>query len=79
MTDDFLLDQIIPKSQLKITAGGEPGCYTYKGDSGNSVNCYYCPKCTTHIYHHQVRAPLRHLRPQKPAVVQFLTTKLLNV
>jgi hypothetical protein len=21
--------------------------------TGNSVNCYYCPKCTTHIYHHQ--------------------------
>lgn len=21
--------------------------------AGNSVNCYYCPKCTTHIYHHQ--------------------------
>lgn len=20
---------------------------------GNSVNCYYCPHCTTHIYHHQ--------------------------
>lgn len=21
--------------------------------TGNDVNCYYCPKCTTHIYHHQ--------------------------
>lgn len=20
---------------------------------GNSVKCYYCPHCTTHIYHHQ--------------------------
>ena len=20
---------------------------------GKAVNCYYCPKCTTHIYHHQ--------------------------
>lgn len=46
-------DQIIPKSALKITNGGEPSCYSYKGDSGKSVNCYYCPKCTTHIYHHQ--------------------------
>lgn len=26
---------------------------TYKGDSGKDVNCYYCPHCTTHIYHHQ--------------------------
>ena len=21
--------------------------------AGKSVKCYYCPKCTTHIYHHQ--------------------------
>lgn len=47
------MNQIIPKANLKITSGGEPGCYAYKGDSGKSVNCYYCPKCTTHIYHHQ--------------------------
>ncbi|KAF2720918.1 hypothetical protein K431DRAFT_285387 [Polychaeton citri CBS 116435] len=47
------MNQIIPKSALKITEGGELGCYTYKGDSGNDVNCYYCPKCTTHVYHHQ--------------------------
>ena len=20
---------------------------------GKGVHCYYCPKCTTHIYHHQ--------------------------
>lgn len=69
----YTLNQIVPKSALKITAGGEPSKYSYKGDSGmftlsflshlqhptltqsagNSVNCYYCPKCTTHIYHHQ--------------------------
>ncbi|KAK3115381.1 hypothetical protein LTR53_005328 [Teratosphaeriaceae sp. CCFEE 6253] len=46
-------NQIVPKSVLKITKGGEPSNYKYTGDSGNSVNCYYCPKCTTHIYHHQ--------------------------
>merc|ERR1711915_800795 len=39
----------------KILGGG---AYTMnqiipKGNSGKSVNCYYCPKCTTHIYHHQ--------------------------
>jgi hypothetical protein len=77
----YTLNQIVPKSALKITSGGEPAKYSYKGDSGefqhsldslpaisftsasharpdhtflgNSVNCYYCPKCTTHIYHHQ--------------------------
>jgi len=21
--------------------------------TGSSVNCYYCPNCTTHVYHHQ--------------------------
>lgn len=47
------MNQIIPKANLKITSGGEPSVYSYKGDSGKSVNCYYCPKCTSHIYHHQ--------------------------
>ncbi|QDS70552.1 hypothetical protein FKW77_010422 [Venturia effusa] len=36
----FSLNQIIPKSQLKFT-------------KGKAVNCYYCPNCTTHVYHHQ--------------------------
>ncbi|GAB7329791.1 hypothetical protein MBLNU13_g01517t1 [Cladosporium sp. NU13] len=49
----YTLNQIVPKSALKITSGGEPAKYSYKGDSGNSVDCYYCPKCTVHIYHHQ--------------------------
>ena len=22
--------------------------------AGKDVHCYYCPKCTTHVYHHQV-------------------------
>ncbi|KAK3716524.1 hypothetical protein LTR37_006420 [Vermiconidia calcicola] len=47
------MNQIIPKSNLKITQGGEPGKYTYYGDSGKGVHCYYCQHCTTHIYHHQ--------------------------
>jgi hypothetical protein len=21
--------------------------------SGNPVHCYYCPNCTSHVYHHQ--------------------------
>ena len=21
--------------------------------TGKPVNCYYCPNCTTHVYHHQ--------------------------
>lgn len=30
----YTMNQIIPKSALKITKGGEPGKYTYYGDSG---------------------------------------------
>ncbi|KAB8343130.1 hypothetical protein FH972_022723 [Carpinus fangiana] len=48
----YSLNQIIPKKNLKITKGALK-TYTYKGDSGKSVNCYYCPNCTTHAYHHQ--------------------------
>jgi len=48
------LNQIIPKSALKFTKGGDNlGKYTYQGDSGKSVHCYYCPNCTSHMYHHQ--------------------------
>ncbi|EOD48466.1 hypothetical protein GTA08_BOTSDO11609 [Neofusicoccum parvum] len=50
----FTLNQIIPKSALKFTAGGDSlKTYTYTGESGKPVNCYYCPNCTTHPYHHQ--------------------------
>ncbi|MCJ1246934.1 hypothetical protein MMC30_004145 [Trapelia coarctata] len=48
----FSLNQIIPKDDLKITQG-ELKSYDYSGDSGNPVHCYYCPNCTTHVYHHQ--------------------------
>ena len=33
----FTMNQIIPKSQLKITKGGEPSKYTYYGDSGTCM------------------------------------------
>lgn len=36
------MNQIIPKSALSFTKGGDKlKHYTYKGDSGNDVNCYY--------------------------------------
>jgi len=51
----FTMNQIVPKSTLSFTKGESSlKSYTYKGDSGNEVNCYYCPNCTTHIYHHQL-------------------------
>jgi hypothetical protein len=50
----YTLNQIIPKDTLKFTKGGDAlKTYTYAGDSGKDVNCYYCPNCTTHAYHHQ--------------------------
>ena len=27
--------------------------YTYNRSLGKPVNCYYCPNCTAHVYHHQ--------------------------
>ncbi|KAF1916456.1 Mss4-like protein [Ampelomyces quisqualis] len=49
----YTLNQIIPQTALKITKGRDLGKYTYKGDSGNGVHCYYCKTCTTHVYHKQ--------------------------
>lgn len=48
----YTLNSIIPKDNLKINKG-TLNVYAYKGDSGNPVHCYYCPNCTTHVYHHQ--------------------------
>ncbi|KAF2992962.1 hypothetical protein E8E13_000772 [Curvularia kusanoi] len=49
----YTLNQIIPKASLNITQGDDLGKYTYKGDSGKGVHCYYCKNCTTHVYHAQ--------------------------
>ncbi|KAI9704966.1 MAG: hypothetical protein M1836_006746 [Candelina mexicana] len=48
----FTLNQVVPKDAIKVTKGS-PKTYTYYGDSGKPVHCYYCPNCTTHVYHHQ--------------------------
>ncbi|KAI9656121.1 MAG: hypothetical protein M1831_004692 [Alyxoria varia] len=48
----YTLNQIIPRSDFSLTKG-KLNTYAYKGDSGKSVNCYYCPNCTSHAYHHQ--------------------------
>ncbi|PGH06290.1 hypothetical protein GX51_02487 [Blastomyces parvus] len=52
---DYTLNQIVPKEDFELTKG-TLGTYTYTGDSGNPVHCYYCSNCTTHIYHHQTVA-----------------------
>lgn len=48
----YSLNQIVPKDNLKITKGNVK-IYTYYGDSGKGVHCYFCPNCTSHVYHHQ--------------------------
>ncbi|SMY18637.1 unnamed protein product [Zymoseptoria tritici ST99CH_1A5] len=51
-TPDPLLQD---RSPTILTVQDDPKAYlyVYHGDSGNTVNCYYCPHCTTHMYHHQ--------------------------
>ncbi|PSN65141.1 hypothetical protein BS50DRAFT_52019 [Corynespora cassiicola Philippines] len=50
----FTLNQIIPTSALTITKGKDKlGKYTYYGESGKGVHCYFCPNCTAHVYHQQ--------------------------
>lgn len=45
-------NSIVPKSNFNLTKGTTK-TYTYTGDSGKPVHCYYCPNCTSHLYHHQ--------------------------
>ncbi|KAL6713919.1 hypothetical protein ACLMJK_008413 [Lecanora helva] len=49
---EYTLNQMSNKDDIKITKG-EVKTYTYTGDSGKPVHCYYCPNCTSHVYHHQ--------------------------
>ncbi|KAK8240813.1 Mss4-like protein [Phyllosticta capitalensis] len=50
----YTLNQIIPRSALTFTSGESAlKKYTYTGESGNAVHCYYCANCTTHPFHHQ--------------------------
>ncbi|KIX03533.1 uncharacterized protein Z518_07086 [Rhinocladiella mackenziei CBS 650.93] len=45
--EDFAISQ--GSDHLKV--------YEYQGASGKNVSCYYCEKCTSHIYHIQQRDP----------------------
>ncbi|KAK7534536.1 Mss4-like protein [Phyllosticta citricarpa] len=50
----YTLNQIIPRAALTFSAGGDAlKKYTYAGESGSAVHCYYCPNCTSHPFHHQ--------------------------
>ncbi|PSK58601.1 Chitin synthase 4 [Elsinoe australis] len=52
----YSCNYIVPEETLAITRG-KPGHYQYKGASGKFVHCYFCPTCTSHIYHHQDAMP----------------------
>jgi len=52
----FSCNYIVPRENLEIIKGN-PSVYAYKGASGKFVHCYFCPTCTSHIYHHQDVAP----------------------
>ncbi|PGH14541.1 hypothetical protein AJ80_05861 [Polytolypa hystricis UAMH7299] len=59
---EFTLNQVVPEGDFQLIKG-TLGKYTYAGDSGNPVHCYFCPNCTTHIYHHQtVKGPFYIVR-----------------
>ncbi len=41
---------ILPKGALRLLSG-EPKTFTRACDSGGSLDCVFCPKCGTRIYH----------------------------
>ncbi|KAK5945131.1 hypothetical protein PMZ80_002335 [Knufia obscura] len=49
---EYTLNQLAPKDAFKLTKGNLK-TYTYKGDSGNSVDCFFCENCSSSPYHHQ--------------------------
>ena len=52
----YSCNYIVPREALTILKG-RPSEYAYKGASGKDVHCYFCPRCTSHIYHHQDAMP----------------------
>ncbi|KAJ2906796.1 hypothetical protein MKZ38_010787 [Zalerion maritima] len=54
----FSCNYIVPREALAVTGGnGGMKTYTYQGASGKDVRCYYCGRCTSHVYHHQDAMP----------------------
>ncbi|KIW98086.1 uncharacterized protein Z519_01670 [Cladophialophora bantiana CBS 173.52] len=54
----YTCNYIISSEDLVISQGRERlRVYEYQGASGKNVSCYYCEKCTSHIYHVQERDP----------------------
>lgn len=52
----YSCNYIVPREALEILRG-TLGEYKYQGASGKDVHCYFCPRCTSHVYHHQDAMP----------------------
>jgi hypothetical protein len=52
----YSLNQIVSADKISITRGNFQ-VYRYTGDSGKEVRCYYCARCTSHVYHVQDAMP----------------------
>jgi len=52
----YSCNYIVPREALTILKG-KVGEYEYTGASGKAVHCYFCPRCTSHVYHHQDAMP----------------------
>ncbi|OAK94248.1 hypothetical protein IQ06DRAFT_234699 [Phaeosphaeriaceae sp. SRC1lsM3a] len=54
----YTLNQLVPQTALTVTKGKDNlGKYTYTGDSGKGVDCFFCKNCTVHAYHVQQAIP----------------------
>ncbi|KAF9691606.1 hypothetical protein EKO04_010287 [Ascochyta lentis] len=52
----YSCNYIVPREALRIRKG-RTGEYAYRGASGKEVHCYFCSRCTSHVYHHQDAMP----------------------
>jgi hypothetical protein len=52
----YSCNYIVPREAITIVQG-KLGEYAYKGASGKDVHCYFCRRCTSHVYHHQDAMP----------------------
>ena len=45
----FAMSMIVPRAAFRLT--GETRSFTRRADSGAEVECLFCPRCGTRIYH----------------------------
>lgn len=52
----YSCNYIVP-SDAVVVERGELAIYKYTGASGKDVSCFYCRRCTSHVYHRQDAMP----------------------